>query len=440
MEKNNIAVQNQTAELQTIGTDIKNIGEQVAEAIYAGLDEKLGAYVDKICAAIETLGEGGNNKLGEIISDRVGSQMDRFSVALDNFSNSIDEKLKSANEISKIMNEQLLNTLKALDETLNQHAKTSADERDAEYKKFSDALENLIKTLQDVEGKIKTQQEDTAKDFEKILKDSLDNFNAVMAQMLKDAEGNREKDNQQRQNDAKQNQKTNEQFLSTLAGLSKTLKEVADNSKQQQKTSADNFDALIRNLIGKLEKFTEQQKEFLNNVATSNAAQISAAVKNFRAIVDAHNETTQKMFAQVQSQLSEAETFLELMDDASTSLKQAAEPVKQSTQQLTKNLSETSAQLNNLATANRTTRDNLFDLSDKLRMFVDNFNGIAKELETSTNVIKNSLEHYNYEMSKGLSDALTKFDSNMDKSVSHLQSILENLTDALEDLKKIRGR
>ena len=311
---------------------------------------------------------------------------------------------------------------------MNQHAKTSADERDAEYKKFSDALENLIKTLQDVEGKIKTQQEDTAKDFETLLKNALDNFNAVMSKILADAQKDSEDKREQRNAAA-------EQFLSTLAGLSKTLKEVADNSKQQQKTSADNFDALIRNLIGKLEKFTEQQKEFLNNVATSNAAQISAAVKNFRAIVDAHNETTQKMFAQVQNQLGEAETFLELMDVASTSLKQAAEPVKQSTQQLTKNLSETSAQLNNLATANRTTRDNLFDLTIALKDFTDKFNGIAKELETSTNTIKNSLENYNSKMNDGMTKNLNDFDKRISDAVSYLRELVEDLSD---DLNKKR--
>lgn len=59
--------------LQSIDTDIKNIGEQVAEAIYAGLDERMNTamkdlcdkleekiipQVDKICAAIDNLGKG----------------------------------------------------------------------------------------------------------------------------------------------------------------------------------------------------------------------------------------------------------------------------------------------------------------------------------------------------------------------------------------------
>ena len=57
--------------------------------------------------------------------------MDSFSVALDKFTNSIDEKLKNPDEISKIMSDHLLNTLKELNDNLTQQAKTSAEERNA---------------------------------------------------------------------------------------------------------------------------------------------------------------------------------------------------------------------------------------------------------------------------------------------------------------------
>lgn len=288
---------------------IKEIGEAVTQAIYEGLDEKLGEavekldpLVEKICEAIENLGSNGTDRIGEIFSDRVGSQMDRFSFALDNFSNSIDEKLNTANKIAEIMNEQLLNTLKELDETLKQQAKNSAEERNADYKAFSDTMENLTSNLTAVAEKIKTQQENTANDFEQLVKTLLDNFNAVMAQTTTNLQNTANESN-------RKNYETSEQFLLSLSSLTDTLQKVADNSEQQQKISAENFESLVNDLLAKLKNFAKEQKAYLNDVVTDNATQIAEAVDTFREIIDKHNETTQRTFERIQKLLSRMEEF-----------------------------------------------------------------------------------------------------------------------------------
>ena len=456
LEKSYVESQNQTAELQNIGTDIgsqkailQNIGEDVAQAIFNGLDEKIGIYVDKICEAIDKLGQGAAEGLNDTMSKVAGAQMDRFSTALEKFSDNIDEKLKNATEISKIMNEQLLNTLKELNESLKQQAKTSADERDAEYKKFSETLEGLIDTLNAVADKIKVQQTETAADFEKLVKDLLNNFNVAMAKILADAQKDsedkreerrkeREEFDRQNQNDYEQRRAASEQFLSTLATLNKTLEDLAGKIKSQQEGTLGNFETLINKLISNLNEFTLKQQRFLDSTAKSNSTQISEAVKAFREIVDNHNATTKKTFAQVQNHLAETEKFLQSMGAASYSLKQAAEPVKQSTLQLTKNLSETSAQVSKLANANQQTRQNLLELSDKLKTFVNNFNGIANELETSSNVIKNSLENYNSKMNDGMTKNLNEFDKRISDAVGHLSVLVEDLSNALDDFNRKR--
>lgn len=368
---------------------IKEIGEAVTQAIYEGLDEKLSEAVDKldplvekICEAIENLGAGGTDTVGEIFSDRVGAQMDRFSFALDKFTNSIDEKLKNASEISKLMNEQMLTTLKELSETLNQQTKTSNEERNADYKKFSDTMESLISNLTDVSEKVKTQQENSANDFENLVKNLLD----------------------------------------------------------KQRTSAENFETTVNSLLEDLKNFAQQQKDYLGKTADTNAMQISEAVKSFRTIVDNHNETAQRTFIQIQKLLSRTEDFLQNMEVASTSLKQAAEPVQQSTLQLTRNLEETSAQMKNLSAANQTTRQNLFDLTTHLSTFVSNFKGIADELERSTKIIYDSLDNYNVKTSAGLKEKLEAFDNSMNQAFSYLNELVEELSGIVEDSKQIRRR
>lgn len=348
---------------------IKEIAEVVTQAIYDGLDEKLGEavekldpLVEKICEAIKNLEAGGTNTVGEIFSNRVGTQMDRFSDALDKFSDSIDEKLRAANEISKIMNEQLLQTLKELSDTLKEDAKATADKRAADYKKFSETTESLMTTL-------------TA---------------------------------------------------------------VAKNSLDKQNASAENFEATVSSLLEALKNFSQQQKDFLGATANTNAMQISEAVKSFRAIVDRHNDTTQKIFSQVQNLLSQTEKFLQGVEAASNSLKQAAEPVKQSTLQLAKNLEATHAQMKILSAANQTTRETLFNLTARLSAVANNFNGVADELERSTKIIYDSLDNYNVKMSTGLSDALTKFSEKTAEAVGQLQSAVEDLSDTLGNFNKNR--
>ena len=147
-------------ESQEQTTVLKNIGEQVAQAIHNALDEKLAEYVDNICKAIDSLGEGAAQGLNDTISKVAGAQMDRFSAALDKFSDKAETIMANAQEVSQIMNEQLLNTLKELDESLKQQAKASAAERDASSAEFLSTLKSLTNTLNEVAEKIKSQQEE----------------------------------------------------------------------------------------------------------------------------------------------------------------------------------------------------------------------------------------------------------------------------------------
>lgn len=204
-----------------------------------------------------------------------------------------------------------------------------------------------------------------------------------------------------------------QKFLETLSGLSDTLTAVADNFKRQQE-----------------------------DATKAHAAQISAAVNAFREIVDRHNATVKKTFDQIQKLLDESNNFLKRVDDAGTTLAIAAEPVKQSTAQLTRNLTETAAQMSTLADANRSTRQNIFDLSARLGDFVKNFNGIADELERSTKIIGDTLDNYNKTVSTELRENLREFDARMSAAVGYLRDLVEELNDLLEldDFKTNRRR
>ena len=348
-------------------------------------------------------------------------------------------RIKAQQESSAANFESLVNKLLDKFDTGMVHIMTKAqadadkanDKTQEASNQFLATLSGLRDNMNEVAEKNKAQHESTAKDFATLLKASLDKFNATMTQVLAKAQSDSNKVNDT-------NQKASEHFLATLNALNQTLANLAVKIKAQQENSMGNFNSLVKNLIRQLEEFTKQQKDILNNSAHNHAAQISESVKAFREIIDNHNATIKKTFGEVQTLLNETETFLYSIDTASNTLKQAAAPVKESTLQLSRNLTETSAQMKTLATANQTTRDNLAALSTRLADFVTKFNGIADELERATDIISRSLDNYNVKTSKELSNALTKFGSTMADALGGLDEAVSDFSETVGYVKKNR--
>lgn len=404
-EKENSWLEKSYAESQAQTAALQNIGEQITAAIHNALDKQLTEQNNKICAAIEKLNAGGTDAIDKIFANRVGGQLDRFSSALSNFTNNTETILADAQDVSQTVNEKLLETLNKLTETLNQQ----------------------IETSNEITEKVKAQQTDVARNFEQLVQGSLDNFNKVMTQVMVDARTNAD-------NTARQAENSREQFLSTLTNLSKTLQDVTDKFKKQQETSAGTFEMVMNLLLEDLKDFAENQKKFLDDAANVNAAQISDGVNAFNEIVNRHNDTAKKNFDQIQNLLSDTEKLLEIMDEASISFKKATDPVKQSTQQLAMNLTETSAQMKTLATANQLTRENLSELSTEVNKLVNNFNGISSDLESSIRIIKSGLENYNSNMEKGLAKSLAELDKGVTQTVGQFRGLMEDLSYLVGDL------
>lgn len=215
------------------------------------LEEKILPQVDRICAAIEHLGADGSDKLNELFTKGVGSQMDRFSAALENFTNKTEKMLANAQEVSTLINGQLLATLETINDNLKRNAEAANAQRDADYKNFLATLKGLTDTMNAVVDNLKRQQEDTAKNFEQLLKVALNNFNASMKQTMTDAQTEADETN-------KQSRAASEQFLATLAALSKTLQETVDKINRQQETAAGNFDALLKKFSRQLRRSNAQ--------------------------------------------------------------------------------------------------------------------------------------------------------------------------------------
>lgn len=346
---------------------------------------------------LKNIGEQVATAIYEGLDERINDAVDKFCVKLE------EKILPQVDRICAAIEKLGNSSAKGLDETL---AKIAGEQ----MKRFSDALDRFSDSIDE---KLKA-----ANEISKIMNEQLLDTLQRLADKL---QHNADADTARRDEDYKK-------FSATLESLIEKLNYLVEKFKRHQETSAGNFEDVLRSLL-----------EYLKTNAGSNAAQINEAVKAFREIVNRHNETTQKTFGQIQQLLADTESLLGIMNDASLTFKNAADPVEQSTLQLTRNLTETSAQMKTLATANQTTRENLAALSTRLATFVQNFNGIADQLERATATITDSLDNYNGKMSVGLTEALNKFGSNVNDAYSGLNEIVGDLTEALDDLNRKRG-
>ena len=148
---------NEEARQQT--NALKNIGEDVAQAIYEGFDEhinngiaelsrqveeKISPLFEKIYEAIDNLNDGGANAVGEIMAERTGSQMAKFSASLEQFTSNIQQSMLNSQQLTTEMNRNILETLSEMRNILNEGATELANRQKDAMKENFIAISSLI--------------------------------------------------------------------------------------------------------------------------------------------------------------------------------------------------------------------------------------------------------------------------------------------------------
>ena len=151
---------NEEARQQT--NALKNIGEDVAQAIYEGFDEhinngiselsrqieeKISPLFEKIYEAIDKLNDGGASAVGEIMAERTGSQMEKFSASLEQFTSNIQQSMLSSQQLTTEMNRNVLETLSEMRNILNEGTTELANRQKEAMKENSIAISSLTDSM-----------------------------------------------------------------------------------------------------------------------------------------------------------------------------------------------------------------------------------------------------------------------------------------------------
>lgn len=461
---------------------LKNIGTDVAEAICDGFEERFDDGVSRLCdqieeriapffegieTAINNLNAGFGDAIGRAMSEQAGKQMQRFAQALDDFAVSLKQTMDSSQRLSVEMNSSILLTLEELHRTLKAVAEESAAHQREAMKENADVVNRLLEsmsTFAEQQEKTLTQSaEDNAEQMRLATALFQQSLSEHMRQTL---------DNSQRLTDD-----MNQKILATLEEMRRTLKDGAEDNAEQMKLATTLFQQSLsehlRQTLDNSQRFTddmnqkmlstlEEMRQTLKDGAENNAEQMKLAAELFKATVEKYHGTLTQTCDKITNLLKGAEDFLLYVDDSTSAIKDAAEPVQQSTlalknlldqtEQATKKFhEEISAQLSTLTEANQRSEKNIFllvaglqeyekNIEQAWKNYEGNFNRVGGELEKATNIITERLQKYNEMMNGGMQKALTDFDKSVSGAVGSLQALLEDLQDSIDELQKKRQR
>ncbi len=249
--------------------------------------------------------------------------------------------------------------------------------------------------------------------------------------------------------------------------FAKSLDDFSINVQQSMQDYQSFNVEMKKNILSTLDEMRQTLKEGAEDAAAhqravieENAEQMKSVADFFKATVEKYNDSLTHNCDKITNLLKGTENVLLQVNEATTAIKDAAEPIQQSAltlknyleqlDQATKHLhDEISAQLSTLTEANNRSEKNIFLLTAGLQEYEknieqawanyeSNFNRVGGELEKSTDLITDRLQKYNEMMNGGMTKALTDFDKSVSGAVGSLQALVEDLQDTIDDLKKER--
>lgn len=442
---------------------LQNIGTDVAQAVFEKFDqrfddsisklcdqieEKITPMFEKVCNAVDKLGDGGTNALNETMTKFAGSQMQSFADSLNNFTNNVQKTLNDSQKTGETMNQIIMATLEEMRNAIKSGAEDAANYQRESVKENSETISRLIENMRNFTEQQKQMLEQFANNNTSQIKLATETFQNSVSSHL-----------QQTLSASKQaTEEVSTKFSATLDEMFQIIKVgTEDISKSQRESLKESIDA-IGALTEKMKSYSERQEQMLNKSVAENARKIESANNLFQSTLSKHNTTMEKSYTQMEKLLQATENLLQNIKTATASLGQAAAPLQQGVLQLRESLKENeiatrkfhdeiSIQINKLVTANQKSEDSIEELVLGLEEYEknierawvnyeNNFNRVGGELEKATNIITQRLQDYNNMMNNGMKQTLEKFDRSVTDAVGLLNSAVEDLQDSVDSIRR----
>lgn len=387
----------QTARLEEMGTEITLAIGQRIEAVMLQMPDLMGKAMDPITQQLSTmtdsLSKSSTEALKEMVTDFRGqlqgageSTMNQVVTQLNTLSTTLNDTVGSLAQSNHEITSGIQTVMLALTETTKKFDSSVQASADAASSQLTASSAALTSGLESVLRDLSTQQT-SANNAMSSLVDRLDTASRDAATSLKNS--------------------SDEAGANVASGISEAMKVVLEQAKSASKDVSDSVGAGIGDLVTALGRVNQE--------------------------IDRHNQSLQLANAKLQDTAS-------AMGGAAEAVRSSTQPLSQVSIQLTaasdairKSVSDTFAQVERLV---NTTDSASKGISTAITQLAENWERQAGQLSSADTELESAFEAITDNLTKSL-DTLQRFTSDVDAklgaALNNLASIVQELSDALED-------
>ena len=258
----------------------------------------------------------------------------------------------------------------------------------------------------------------------------------------------------------------NSMMTETMQKIADLLVQGTESAVQKQQDATERMGEQMKSMVT---AFNKSSEDAMNNMfAASNAASslITASVEANNAKVDDTANKLQNIFEKNNKLFIESheafndmtENIVQLIgkiESSGVKIGQTVDPLLKATESLHEELEQVKSisgqfteQISSLTKSGEITEKNIHNLTNTVndaeqkamsawKVYHDGLIGMETELGTVLDSITKSIEQYNEQMSKGMSDQLSTFDQSVSNAAGQLKAVVDELNDMVETLAGI---
>ena len=384
--ENVVESREQTEQIKSLSTDLSMALSEVFNADFKPLFED-------ILKVLEKINSTGADKIGEIINEGSANELTKFVGSLQTMQDNMQGIVEASVKLSKDNNETIKKTVQELVTSLQQSTTSTLE---AQQNKMVDLTEQMKNLFTDLNNQISN---------------TMNNYKAA-------------------------GDNVNQDFKNSLIEVAKMYKMMSEQIQNSTVFTQKEFMANTQHLQDILEKITQNMDTDIithQSVMKQISEDIFTTLQSSQELVKHAGDTADK-FNKAAGPIQ----------DVADSMGNQMSKIIEASNRFQRNVVDNTNKLNDTANKNMQntvqTLQSLQEIQSAWRAYENNFKDMSGELEKTFRQVNKGIIDYNNATNTGLSDALNKYDESISRTLSMLQTLLDELNDTVDEIRDKTGK